>query len=658
MQVDSIIEKARRLGLDTGNSVNQADNLRYIADQLGVEDLSSLESVLDERLQETMPNNIEPENLYDTVNETPDNIQNQPTHFGEKEYQKTVGNKNYYKDEKNKLNENLEENKKAKEEAEKKKDEAKQKRDEAKEQKQNSKGTSAAKGDNRSYKNANKEYKKANKEYKEANRDLKNTQRDIKANKINNIKSKMYQTAHPLEAAKSQLKHKAKSTAKNVGKKAVKKTGEAAVKAVNALIKLATSNPIVAMLLGGFLIILLLLMIFIVMSGGAAASYEEGSSNSYSSACDSMSISSTTLTKSEFVDKLSEYASGSSSKGSKTFAENAESIYDIATSNNINPELVVVRAIKEGFSPGASNNNYWGIGCTNTGGKKACKSYSSFDDGVLAFVENISQYDSVSAMMSRYAYIGSYWYNPGGSGVGGCYYYDYIKEYLSESRSSEVNKVCSSSKSCTTSGGSNCTSTTDEDQLAYAKWQVNGMATLNKNIFGVVPEECKSYSGDCTIYAQGDPKWASTKVGTGGTMSSIGCAVTSIAIGISCSDTPVTVDDFDAGVLVEALNKGKCFSGGNIIWTCSAIQKIAPEVSYVGAIDTNGYSNAQKQLLIDSYPQDQYFILLKIVNSKTRSHYVVYSDTEGENFVTKNPAGGKISNQLIKDIKKIVIYKH
>ena len=42
-------------------------------------------------------------------------------------------------------------------------------------------------------------------------------------------------------------------------------------------------------------------------------------------------------------------------------------IYDIATKNGINPEMVIIRAESEGYSPGASKNNYWGMGCTNTG---------------------------------------------------------------------------------------------------------------------------------------------------------------------------------------------------------------------------------------------------------------------------------------------------
>jgi len=40
-------------------------------------------------------------------------------------------------------------------------------------------------------------------------------------------------------------------------------------------------------------------------------------------------------------------------------------VYDTAKNNDVNALLVVVRAIIEGNSPGASRNNYWGIGCVN-----------------------------------------------------------------------------------------------------------------------------------------------------------------------------------------------------------------------------------------------------------------------------------------------------
>ena len=52
MQSDNIIEKARQLGLNTGNSSSSADNLRTIASQVGLSefnsmyDLNKLENIL------------------------------------------------------------------------------------------------------------------------------------------------------------------------------------------------------------------------------------------------------------------------------------------------------------------------------------------------------------------------------------------------------------------------------------------------------------------------------------------------------------------------------------------------------------------------------------------------------------------------------------
>jgi hypothetical protein len=190
-------------------------------------------------------------------------------------------------------------------------------------------------------------------------------------------------------------------------------------------------------------------------------------------------ISSTPLTKAEYKSKLEEYASTHSK--AQIFANNADAIYDKAKSYNINPELVIIRAAAEGYSPGSSKNNYWGMGCTNTGGVSACKTYSSFMAGVEAFLSNISKYDSLSSMMSNYSYIGDYWYNPGSSSKGGCYYANYI--YTESNMPSRVSTACKTGNTCS---GSNCVKTTDEDQKAYTTWQVEkSMAGFRQSIFGL-----------------------------------------------------------------------------------------------------------------------------------------------------------------------------
>lgn len=187
-------------------------------------------------------------------------------------------------------------------------------------------------------------------------------------------------------------------------------------------------------------------------------------------------ISNTLMSKDVFESKLNE-ATGKYPKLG-IFAQNADNIYDIALSEGVNPELVVLRAISEGFSPG-SGYNYWGIGCTNTGGGRDCEGYDSFNEGVKRFVEIVDRYSSLTELMSNYAYIGEYWYSPGSSSVGGCYYAEYIYDPIP----SRVKNACANT--CNTDGSGTCVKTTDEDQKAYANWQVSKMAKTREDIFDI-----------------------------------------------------------------------------------------------------------------------------------------------------------------------------
>ncbi len=380
-----------------------------------------------------------------------------------------------------------------------------------------------------------------------------------------------------------------------------------------------------------------------------------------SNACEAMSISSTSLSKDQFVSKLESYYGNSSASYTTLFKENAGSIYDLAVNNGINPELIVVRASLEGYSPASqgysSYYNYWGIRCYNNQPLSTCASYNSFQDGVLGFINNVSQYSSLSSMMQKYAYIGSYWYNPGNAGSGGCYYYPYIKKYMSSSRSSEVETACNSANVCS---GSNCMKTTDEDQLAYSMWQVEQMANQRNTKFHMTSDFCDGYSQNCTIYAQGDSRWKSISLGKSNTtMGASGCAVTSIAIGISCSGTEITVANFDAGKFIEALNAGSCFTNdGSIYWGCSAITKIAPNVKLLytesGMKDK---SNEYKTEAINKYNVDNNFILVHFKNdSHPRGHYVVVTKLSGNNIIAKDPSGGKVSTISLDVVDQIVVY--
>lgn len=387
--------------------------------------------------------------------------------------------------------------------------------------------------------------------------------------------------------------------------------------------------------------------------------YVDGENSS--NGCEEMSISSTVLSRDEFITKLETYYGNNASSYGSTFKENAGKIYDLATRNGINPELIVVRADIEGYSPVSQGfgtyYNYWGIGCYNNQPLSKCISYDTFDDGVLGFINNVSSYDSLSSMMKKYTYIGDYWYNPGGRGAGGCYFYPYIKKYMSASRANEIEPYCAKGNTCS---GDECLKTNDEDQLAYSMYQVEIMASRRNSIFNITSDFCSGYSQNCTLFAQGDSRWSNIKLGnSNSTMGASGCAVTSIAIGISCSGTEVTIANFDAGKFLNKLNEGNCFEpDGGISWGCSAITQIAPKVKKEYSESGIGnYSNNYKIEVINKYNVNNNFVIVHFVNSAhPRGHYVVVTSINGNEIIAKDPAGGKVSNVNIKYVDQVVVY--
>lgn len=226
-------------------------------------------------------------------------------------------------------------------------------------------------------------------------------------------------------------------------------------------------------------------------------------------------LRSTCLTRSQFIEKMNGACSKITCSDSmkNIFVPNAGKIYDASKRNNINPELIVVRAINEGFSPGKSKNNYWGIGCYN-GCDTCCITYSSLENGIKGFanLKIVKDAKNIEEMMSSYAYIGSNWYNPGSWSNGGCIYFKEIKQYMSPSRAAKVAAACAPSKTCS---GNSCMKTTDEDQKAYTKWQVEkNLTPYRKQIFG------DSCSGSRSNSSGGGG--SSTKVELGGQTSAKG----------------------------------------------------------------------------------------------------------------------------------------
>ena len=167
--------------------------------------------------------------------------------------------------------------------------------------------------------------------------------------------------------------------------------------------------------------------------------------------------------------------------------------------------------------------------------------------------------------------------------------------------------------------------------------------------------------GDGTIFRQGDPAWGNISLGTSSTnMAWSGCAVTSIAIGISFSGASINAPTFNAGVFINALNSGNCFTPtGGIKWGCSAISKIAPSVKYISSSHIGGDNN-NKINYINSYPLNKYIIITHFQNSAhARGHYVNFQEfINNEEYLARDPSPGEITTQKISEIDQIVIYSY
>jgi len=619
MQNDNIINKARRLGLD-------ATDVNKIAAQVGVDssDLDTLENILDERLEEQ---SINQRNLVDTHNKfNPGNLDN--SSFGEREYNQAKNqnggfDNNYYSNRGKDLDKKVED---------------------AEQEKNNSQKEQIKKNDNgeevRSLKNKNIFDKVKD------NANLLKAKNDRIQNKISNAKANAYRMSHPKEVVKDKVSETAKEGAKKIGQKASETGKQVAKQTGKALLAFIKKNPYV---LGVILIVFFIILLLLFLMGVAS------NSNYFQEECDIFPMNDTRLSRDDFIIKLTEYFQNEPKEYGDVFLENAGNIYDISISNNINPELVVVRAIAEGGSPGKETNNYWGIKCYN--GQDSCETYESFDLGVLSFIEIVAEYETVTEMMQRYAYIGDYWYNPGSSSLGGCYYFPYIRSFMSENRAFDLELVCEESKKCYDGTQPSCTETTEEDQEAYAEYNVSIMADLREKIFGLEPEVCDKFNAECALYNQWDSKWGYIHLGSSAAnMSKYGCAVTALAIGISCSGTDLTVENFDAGLFVRYLNQGNCFDiHGNINWTCKAISDVAPAVKHVTRVNFAGKTTSEKNAIIDSYNDGHHFIIL---HNNVQGHFVVYSSTASLTYEAMDPNGGKIAHHAISAIDRIEVFEY
>ena len=223
--------------------------------------------------------------------------------------------------------------------------------------------------------------------------------------------------------------------------------------------------------------------------------------------CGDFSLTSTSLTKQEFVTLMNNYCTSTQNTAfCENFAAHAEEVYTISLNNNVNPELVVVTAGTEQAFKKTCGYNFWGIGIGNGQGCSDGAQYSTLEEGIRGYASTISNYleggssasfitqrynerenagcdpsghglpGTLAGMQSVYSWIGNHRYNPGNSGKGGCYYLNII--YGSGYCSSVA--TCTNYDSC-----SEASKTTVCEQNDYTAWQLKEKVELRNSIFGL-----------------------------------------------------------------------------------------------------------------------------------------------------------------------------
>ncbi len=148
-------------------------------------------------------------------------------------------------------------------------------------------------------------------------------------------------------------------------------------------------------------------------------------------------------------------------------------------------------------------------------------------------------------------------------------------------------------------------------------------------------------SGEFSKWKQSDPAWGNVPVGTGGSIRSIGCLATSVAILIAKSGVQTNVNPFNPGTFVEALNKSGGFvNGGNYSW--GAESKVAPRFKHGGSVGLEGNSRTDKLNKIKNLVNGGYYVTCEVKGS-TGQHWVAIDAIQGDNIIMMDP-GSQATN--------------
>lgn len=159
---------------------------------------------------------------------------------------------------------------------------------------------------------------------------------------------------------------------------------------------------------------------------------------------------------------------------------------------------------------------------------------------------------------------------------------------------------------------------------------------------------------DWRNWKQCDSSWKNVKIGKkGGTVCSIGCAVTSIAMQIARSGTLTTVP-VNPGV---AAQKFVFTDGGGIYW--GDIHKLAPNFYYETDITLAGMSKSDVAKKLSSYDPKKYYFVIGVNRiGSSSSHYVAldYVASDGELYMF-DPSTNNTKLYDIYKVKTALVYK-
>ena len=128
-------------------------------------------------------------------------------------------------------------------------------------------------------------------------------------------------------------------------------------------------------------------------------------------------------------------------------------------------------------------------------------------------------------------------------------------------------------------------------------------------------------SGTFTSWKQYDSQWSNVRLGNK-TVGAIGCAMTSVAIQIMRSGSPLSIEEFNPGTFAQALTKAGGFdAAGNITW--SAVERIAPNFKFVDRI--NHRPSLQE---LNNLVSQGYYVIL---NVKYGRHWVAIDSVDVAN---------------------------